>query len=137
MTLVPTPTRCARGPGAAGSAAPPSGEPGVPKPVFEGTKRRGEQFALYTFVIVPFLAFLAAVPVAWGWGLGWTDVCLFLCFYVVSGLGITVGFHRLFTHSSFKATRALRIALADRRVDGDRRPGDPVGGRPSSSPRVQ
>jgi stearoyl-CoA desaturase (delta-9 desaturase) len=83
-----------------------------PKPTFEGTKRRGEQFALYTFVIVPFLAFVAAVPVAWGWGLGWTDLGLFLGFYIVSGLGITVGYHRLFTHGSFKASRPLRIAAA-------------------------
>jgi stearoyl-CoA desaturase (delta-9 desaturase) len=83
-----------------------------PKPVYEGTKRRGEQFALYSFVIVPFLAFLAAVPVAWGWGLGWTDIVLFFVFYVVSGLGITVGYHRLFTHSSFKANRPLRVGLA-------------------------
>ncbi len=82
------------------------------KPVFEGGKRRGEQFMLYTFVIVPFLAFLAAVPVAWGWGLGWTDVILFVVFYCVSGLGITVGYHRLFTHNSFKANRPLRIGLA-------------------------
>jgi stearoyl-CoA desaturase (Delta-9 desaturase) len=83
-----------------------------PKPVFEGTKKRGEQAALYTFVILPFLAFATAVPVAWGWGLGWTDVVLFLAFYIVSGLGITVGYHRLFTHGSFKANRALRIAMA-------------------------
>ena len=33
-------------------------------------------------------------------------------FYVVSGLGITVGFHRYFTHSSFKANRPLKISLA-------------------------
>jgi len=85
---------------------------GEAKPVFEGTKKRGEQIALYTFVIVPFLAFAAAVPVAWGWGLGWTDVALFLAFYIPSGLGITVGYHRLFTHSSFKANRPLRIGLA-------------------------
>lgn len=84
----------------------------APKPVFEGTKRPGEQFALYLFIIVPFLAFLAAVPVAWGWGLGWTDVILFVVFYYVSGLGITIGYHRLFTHGSFKARRPLRIALA-------------------------
>jgi stearoyl-CoA desaturase (Delta-9 desaturase) len=83
-----------------------------PKPVFEGTKHRGEQLALYAFVVVPFLAFLAAIPVAWGWGLGWTDVALFLAFYIVSGLGITVGYHRLFTHGSFKAKRGLRIGLA-------------------------
>ena len=83
-----------------------------PKPVVEGTKKRGEQVALYTAVILPFLAFLAAVPVAWGWGLGWTDVILFVCFYYFSGLGVTVGYHRLFTHGSFKANRPLRIVLA-------------------------
>jgi stearoyl-CoA desaturase (Delta-9 desaturase) len=83
-----------------------------PKPTFEGTKKRGEQIVLYLVVILPFLAFVAAVPVAWGWGLGWTDVALFLAFYIPSGLGITVGYHRLFTHSSFKANRQLRIALA-------------------------
>ena len=83
-----------------------------PKPVFEGGKRPGEQLMLYVFVIVPFVAFLAAVPVAWGWGFGWTDLALFLVFYYVSGLGITVGYHRLFTHGSFKANRPLRIGLA-------------------------
>jgi stearoyl-CoA desaturase (delta-9 desaturase) len=83
-----------------------------PKPVFEGGKRRGEQAALYLFVIVPFLAFLAAIPVAWGWGLSWTDVIIGVVFYEVSGMGITVGYHRLFTHGSFKANRPLRIALA-------------------------
>src|SRR6059036_2511394 len=82
------------------------------KPVYEGGKRRGEQFMLYLFVIVPFLAFLAVVPVAWGWGMGWTDVALFVVFYYVSGLGVTIGYHRLFTHGSFKANRPLRIAVA-------------------------
>lgn len=90
----------------------PAGSAKAPKPVFEGHKHRGEQTALYLFVIIPFLAFLAAIPVAWGWGLNWTDVALFVCFYAVSGLGITVGYHRLFTHKSFKANRPLRIALA-------------------------
>ena len=83
-----------------------------PKPMMEGTKKRGEQTALYIFVIVPFLAVLAAIPIAWGWGLGWTDVVLFAAFYVLTGLGITVGFHRYFTHGAFKAVRPLRIALA-------------------------
>jgi stearoyl-CoA desaturase (delta-9 desaturase) len=80
--------------------------------VFEGTKKRGEQVVLYTLVILPFLAFLAAVPVAWGWGFGWTDLALFAVFYAVSGLGITVGYHRYFTHGSFKAKRPLRVGLA-------------------------
>jgi stearoyl-CoA desaturase (delta-9 desaturase) len=84
----------------------------ISKPAVEGTKHRGEQFALYTFVVIPFLAVLAAVPVAWGWGLGWTDVVLSLIFYVISWLGITVGYHRHFTHGSFKANRPVKIALA-------------------------
>ena len=92
-------------------APPPSGASGA-KPTTEGKKRHGEQFMLYTFVVVPFLAFVAAIPVAWGWGLNWTDVILFVIFYYVSGLGVTVGYHRLFTHGSFKARRSLRIALA-------------------------
>jgi stearoyl-CoA desaturase (delta-9 desaturase) len=33
-------------------------------------------------------------------------------FYVVTGLGVTIGFHRLLTHRSFTAVPALRIALA-------------------------
>ena len=61
---------------------------------------------------VPLLALVAAVPLAWGWGLSWTDVGLAVFFYFLTGLGITVGFHRYFTHRAFKARRALRIGLA-------------------------
>jgi stearoyl-CoA desaturase (Delta-9 desaturase) len=64
------------------------------------------------FVAVPFLALIAAVPLAWGWGLGWHDVVLALGFYYISGLGVSVGLHRYFTHGSFKARRGFKIALA-------------------------
>ena len=73
---------------------------------------RGEQVALFGFIAVPFLALLASVPVAWGRGLGLRDVAISAFMYVVTGLGITVGFHRYFTHGSFKAGRVLKIALA-------------------------
>ncbi len=72
----------------------------------------GEQILVKTFVLIPFAALIAAVPVAWGWGLGWTDVVLAVVFYVVACLGVTVGYHRHFTHRAFKAKRGLRIALA-------------------------
>jgi stearoyl-CoA desaturase (Delta-9 desaturase) len=64
------------------------------------------------FVAVPLLAVLAAVPLAWGWGVGWRDIVIAVAFYYVSGLGISMGFHRYFTHGSFKATRAFKIVLA-------------------------
>src|ERR1700691_3762227 len=63
-------------------------------------------------VVVPLLAVAAAVPLSWGWGLGWHDIVIALVFYVISGMGISMGFHRYFTHSSFKANRGLKIALA-------------------------
>jgi stearoyl-CoA desaturase (delta-9 desaturase) len=66
-----------------------------------------------TFVGVPMLALLAAVPLAWQSGLlGWHSVVLAVIFYAISGLGISMGFHRYFTHGSFKASRGFKIALA-------------------------
>jgi stearoyl-CoA desaturase (Delta-9 desaturase) len=89
-------------------AAPPRG----PKPLTDSTKSRIEQGMLYVIVIVPFLALGGAVAVAWGWGISWLDIALALAFYLVSGLGVTVGFHRYFTHGGFKAKRWLRVLLA-------------------------
>jgi stearoyl-CoA desaturase (Delta-9 desaturase) len=68
--------------------------------------------ALWIFVVVPFVAVVAAIPVAWGWGLSALDVGMAAVSYVVAGLGVTTGFHRYLTHGSFKARRGLRIALA-------------------------
>jgi stearoyl-CoA desaturase (delta-9 desaturase) len=70
-----------------------------------------EKGLLAVFIVVPLLAVVAAVPFAWGWGLGWTDIAIMFVFYAVSGLGVTVGYHRHFTHGAFKAKRWLRIAL--------------------------
>ena len=58
--------------------------------------------------IIPFLAVIAAGWQVWGSALNWTDVFLFVVLYFFTGLGITVGFHRLLTHRSFKTTPWLR-----------------------------
>ena len=71
-----------------------------------------DRFLVATFVLVPLLAVLAAIPLAWGWGLGWRDIAIGFVFYVISGMGISMGFHRHFTHSSFKANKPLRVAMA-------------------------
>jgi stearoyl-CoA desaturase (Delta-9 desaturase) len=72
-----------------------------------------ERVLVAVFVTVPLLALIAAIPLAWGWGLvGWHDIVIALVFYCLTGLGITVGFHRYFTHGSFKAKSGLRVALA-------------------------
>jgi len=71
------------------------------------------QILLYVFLIGP----LVAVGVGLWYattvtGVTVVDAVLFVVFFAVSGHGITIGFHRLFTHRSFTATRPLRIALA-------------------------
>lgn len=76
------------------------------------TKHTWEQVTLALFIGIPFLAVIAAIPVAWGWGLGWRDIVIAVVMYAISGHGITVGFHRHFTHGSFKAKQPLRVAMA-------------------------
>ncbi|HEY6935053.1 MAG TPA: acyl-CoA desaturase [Marmoricola sp.] len=73
---------------------------------------RKEQVALGVFILVPFLALVAAIPVAWGGWLSWTDVVIALVMYAITGHGVTVGYHRLFTHKSFKPKRWLKNVLA-------------------------
>lgn len=73
---------------------------------------RGMRTMIAIFVAVPLLAVLLAVPVAWGGWLGWTDLALAAVLYVVAAGGITVGFHRHFTHGSFKAPGWVSVALA-------------------------
>jgi stearoyl-CoA desaturase (Delta-9 desaturase) len=48
----------------------------------------------------------------WGDWLHRSDLIVLAIMYVVTGLGVTVGFHRLFTHRSFKTTRPIRALLA-------------------------
>lgn len=91
---------------AAIAPAPPSVEP------TDVEVSRSLRFAIGIFIVVPFLAVLAAVPVAWGGWLSWVDIALLVLFWAITALGITVGYHRLFTHGSFKAARPVKIALA-------------------------
>jgi stearoyl-CoA desaturase (delta-9 desaturase) len=63
-------------------------------------------------VVVPPLGLLSAAGVLWGVALSWTDVAVFAAFYVLGGLGNSVGFHRLFSHKSFETTPALRGTFA-------------------------
>jgi stearoyl-CoA desaturase (delta-9 desaturase) len=73
---------------------------------------RARAAATAAFVIVPFTGLAVAVWLAWGHGLDLADILLAAAFYVITGLGVTIGFHRLLTHRSFTAAPALRAALA-------------------------
>ncbi|WP_231372339.1 acyl-CoA desaturase [Terracoccus sp. 273MFTsu3.1] len=72
-----------------------------------------ERLVLGVFIAVPFLALLCALPIAWvvGW-VTWLDIALAAGMYGVCMHGVTIGYHRCFTHGAFKPIRPLKIALA-------------------------
>jgi stearoyl-CoA desaturase (delta-9 desaturase) len=73
---------------------------------------RLDRFLTGTITAAPVVALAVAVPLAWNSILGWSDVIVFAILYVLTGLGITVGFHRLFTHRAFKASTPVRVVFA-------------------------
>jgi stearoyl-CoA desaturase (delta-9 desaturase) len=62
--------------------------------------------------IVPFVAIVFAGWQVWGRALHWSDIFLFVGIYLLTGLGITVGFHRHLTHRAFKTHSWLHGLLA-------------------------
>ena len=70
---------------------------------------------------IPFLLLSVAAWQVWNEALHWRDLAILGVVYLVTGLGITVGFHRLLTHRSFKTSRALRgifAALGSAAIEG-------------------
>lgn len=55
-------------------------------------------------VIVPMVALVAAIIMLWGVAFNWIYLGLMIGMYILTGLGITIGYHRLFTHKSFDTT---------------------------------
>ena len=80
--------------------------------VLDDHNARFQRRMILIVTIIPFLGFIGALISMWGWGVSPVDLAIFLGFYLVSGFGVTVGFHRLFTHRSFEASPRLRAGLA-------------------------
>jgi stearoyl-CoA desaturase (Delta-9 desaturase) len=83
--------------------------PGDIEPVLHETRDR---IITGTVTVVPILTLGIVAWQVWNSLLHWHDIVVFVLLYMGSGLGITVGFHRLFTHRSFKTTPAVRGILA-------------------------
>ena len=63
-------------------------------------------------VLLPFLGFVAAVVLLWNTLVDWSDLAVMLVMYVISGYGVTLGFHRLLTLRSFQTFKPVEYALA-------------------------
>src|SRR3954452_22878065 len=73
---------------------------------------RLDQVANAAATIVPALGLVGVAWQLWGSVLHWQDIVVFATTVALAGFGVTVGFHRLFTHRSFQTTRPLRALFA-------------------------
>lgn len=89
-------------------AARPSPEHRPEQPVPASRMRQAVTFA---GVLIPFAGFVLAIGLLWGRGLTWVELWLLLGMYLAAGLGVTVGYHRLFAHRSFETVRPVRMIL--------------------------
>jgi stearoyl-CoA desaturase (delta-9 desaturase) len=55
---------------------------------------------------------VAAIGLAFVYPIGKIDIALFFAMWLVTGLGISAGYHRLFTHRAYKAVKPVRVVLA-------------------------
>ena len=96
--------------------APPTPAPAHPLPgpddIEPAPNETRDRIITAIITILPILALGIAVWQTWMGLLQPSDIVVFLILYVGTGLGVTVGFHRLLTHRSFKTTKAVRGTLA-------------------------
>ena len=71
-----------------------------------------ERVAVFVGVFLPPLGLLVAIIYYWNRGVSPLDVALMLAMYTLTLLGITVGYHRLFTHRAFETNAVVRFLLA-------------------------
>ncbi len=63
-------------------------------------------------ILLPLAGLILAMVLVWGRGFSWLELGVFVGMYLISGFGVTIGFHRLFTHKSFETSRVMQAILA-------------------------
>ena len=106
VTVLPSPAQ----EGAAPSTLPV--DPTQPTSRSQRAKRVAQATLTGLIVAGPLVALTAEVVVLWGRAVHLRDVLLTVGLFLVTGHGVTVGFHRMLTHGSFRANRPLKIVLA-------------------------
>src|SRR3954453_782471 len=70
-----------------------------------------DRFLTGTATVVPFVAVCGGAVLTWQSLLDWSDVPIFAVLYLLTGLGITVGFHRHLANRAFKANKSVRATF--------------------------
>jgi stearoyl-CoA desaturase (delta-9 desaturase) len=67
------------------------------------------RFAVLGAVLLPLLGTVYAIWLVWQEWIGWCELALFIGFFLATGLGTTLGFHRLLTHRSFETRPSVKL----------------------------
>src|ERR1051325_1019670 len=71
-----------------------------------------QRYANLGAVVVPFLALLLAIVLLWNRAVGAIELSIMAFMYCLTGLGITVGYHRMLTHKAFQASKPVEYFWA-------------------------
>ncbi len=74
-------------------------------------RARGERLIAVAMLAVPTAGAIAAIALAFCYGVSLFAVALFVALYIVTMAGVEIGLHRYFSHRAFKCARPLRLAL--------------------------
>ena len=77
-----------------------------------GEMTKTEKFANLGAVVLPFIATLAAIVLLWNRLVSARDLEIAAVMYLLTAIGITVGFHRLLTHRSFQTSKPVEYIFA-------------------------
>lgn len=72
---------------------------------------RYQRLHAWALLVLPTLATVAAVALAWRDGIGAFEITVFGVLYVLTFLGITLGYHRLCSHRAYEAAAPFRLVL--------------------------
>jgi stearoyl-CoA desaturase (delta-9 desaturase) len=71
----------------------------------------GSRIANLFAILLPMVGLVVGIVYFWGNGVSWPQLALMTVMYIATGMGITVGYHRLFTHKSFSAGPIVTAAM--------------------------
>jgi stearoyl-CoA desaturase (delta-9 desaturase) len=71
-----------------------------------------QRYANLGAVVIPFLALLLAIVLLWNHAVGAIELSIMVFMYCLTGLGITIGYHRMLTHKAFQASKPVEYAWA-------------------------
>ena len=97
----------------------------------------GQKLITVAIVAGPALALGVLIPWLWGSAVDLSDLMIAVPFYLITGFGITIGFHRLFTHRAFGPQPGAQDRAGRHGIDGGGGVADQLGGDPPAPPPVQ